>query len=165
MRGPARRVVATLGLGALIVAAHLPPAVGAAEITRPEYVTRLETICKPRSEATRRAVRGTRSDVQSERFQLAAAKFEKATRIFAASVSSIAKVPRPAKDRGTLSRWFAALDRETGYLRASAAALRSENFPRFQRVSATFFEKGSKSNNIVISFEFNYCAFKPSRYE
>jgi hypothetical protein len=153
---------------AIVVLAIAVPTVAVSattELTRPEYVAQLEKICKPRSDATERAVRGTRSDIQSERLKVAASKFAKAERIFAGTVSSIAKVPRPASDRATLSRWFAALDRETGYLGASAAALRGENLPRFQRVNGQFFRQGSKTNNIVVSFGFNYCAFKPQRYE
>jgi len=45
------------------------------------------------------------------------------------------------------------------------AALRAEDVPRFQRVSGQFFRQGSKANNVVVSFGFNYCAFKPSRFE
>lgn len=136
-----------------------------AELSRSEYVTQLEKICKPRSLATTQAVRGTRADVQAERFAAAAGKFAKARRIFVGTVGAIKRVPQPAADQATLARWFDALDRETTYLDRSIAALRAEDLPRFQRESAQFFRQGSKSNNIVISFEFDYCAFKSSRYE
>lgn len=154
-------------LGAsLICALTLTPAVSAAaEVTRTEYVNELEKICKPGSEATQRAVQGMRSDIRSERLRLAASKFAKARRIFAGTVNSISTVPRPAADRATLSRWFAVLDRETDYLGRTAAALRAEDIPRFQRVSGRFFQEGSKANNVVVSFGFNYCNFKSSRYE
>jgi hypothetical protein len=165
MGSPARRGFVPLAALTLLAALCVPLAFGAAEPTRAEYVTRLEKICKPRSEATSRAVSGTRGDIQSERLKVAAAKFAKAERIFAGTVSAISKVSRPAADRATLSRWFKALEKETGYLRGSAAALRAENLPRFQNVNGQFFRYGSKTNNIVVSFGFNYCAFKPSRYE
>jgi hypothetical protein len=160
-----RAGLATLAASLVFAASLIPTISAAAEVIRPEYVAQLEKICKPRSQATTRAVRGTRGDIQSERFASAAAKFSKAKRIFAGTVSAIAKVPRPAADRSTLSRWFAALGRQTSYLQQSIAALNAENLPRFQRASGEFFRQGSKSNNIVISFEFNYCAFKSSRYE
>jgi hypothetical protein len=161
-----RRAGLSTALAVLLASLLLPPTLGlAAELTRTEYVSRLEKICKPRSEATTRAVHGTRSDVQSERLRAVAAKFAKARRIFAGTVSQIKKVSRPLADRPTLSRWFSALDRETTYLDLSIAALRAEDLARFQRVSGQFFVQGSRSNNIVASFEFNYCAFKSSRYE
>lgn len=149
------------------IALSIPPATfaAAAEQTRSEYVALLEKICKPGSDATQRAVRGMRSDIRAERFRLAATKFSAAKRIFAHTVSSISTVPRPKSDRPTLTRWFAALGRETDYLGRTAAALRAEDLPRFQRVSGRFFQEGSKANNVVVSFGFNYCNFKSSRYE
>jgi hypothetical protein len=164
--GPsARRATSLFALVGLLATVASPLAAGAVEPSRAEYVVRLEAICKPRSEATSRAVRGTRGDIQGEKFKLAASKFAKAERIFAGTVGAISKVPRPAADRKTLSRWFAALGKETGYLRGSAVALRAENPARFQNVNGQFFRYGAKTNNIVVSFGFNYCAFKPSRYE
>jgi hypothetical protein len=128
-------------------------------------VGQLEKLCKPGSDATQRAVQGMRSDIRTERLRLAASKFAKARRIFAGTVSSISTVPRPAADRETLSRWFVALDRETLYLGRIAASLRAEDIARFQRVQGQFAQQGSKANNVVVSFGFNYCLYKPSRFE
>lgn len=150
---------------AIAVLALAVPAQAAAEVTRPEYVAQLETICKPRSEATQRVVRGTRADVRAERFRRAAAKVAKARRIFTGTIGSIARVPRPEADKPTLARWFAALRREDDALRHTVDALRAEDVARFQRVWADFIHEGNKANNIVISFGFDYCSFKPSRFQ
>ena len=165
MGTPGRRARRPLAALALLGALLLPPAAGAAPLTRAEYVSQLEAICKPHSEATQRAVRGFRSDVRHERLRLAASKFAKAKRIFARTVELISPVPRPAADRPTLSRWFTDLGRETTYLGRTAAALRAEDVARFQRVSAQFIHEGNKANNVVVSFGFNYCSFKPSRFQ
>lgn len=148
----------------LAILALAVPAQAAAEVTRPEYVAQLEKICKPRSEATQRAVRGTRADVRAERFRRAAAKVEKARGIFTGTVRLISRVPRPEADKPTLARWFAALQREARALGRTADALRAEDVARFQRVWAEFIHEGNKANNVVVSFGFNYCAFKPSRF-
>jgi hypothetical protein len=136
----------------------------AAELTRPDYVSQLETICKPDAEATQRAVAGTRADVRRERFRRAAAKVIEAKRIFTGTVRSISAVARPAADRAILARWYAALGRESTALARTAAALRVEDLARFQRVWADFIHEGNKANNVVVSFGFNYCAFKASRF-
>jgi len=161
------RIVGPLLLSAaLLLALAVKPALSvAAEVSRPEYVAQLEQICKPGSEATQRAVRGMRADVRSERLRLAATKFAKAKRIFAGTVSAISTVPRPGADRATLARWFAALGRETVYLGRTADALRAEDVARFQRVSAEFIHEGNRANSAVVSFGFNYCSFKPSRFQ
>jgi hypothetical protein len=148
---------------ALLLGAAAPA--GAAEApSRVEYVAQLERICKPDSEATQRAVRGTRADVRSERLRRAAGKVAKAQRIFAGTVRKIAKVPRPTADGPTLKRWFAALDRETAALGRTARTLREDDVARFQRVWADFIHEGNKANNVVVSFGFDYCNFKPSRF-
>lgn len=136
-----------------------------AELTRPEYVSQLEETCQPGSEATQVAVRGVRADVRSERLRQAAAKFAKAKQIFTHTVGAISTIPRPAPDQATLARWFAALGRETVYLGRTVTALRTEDVARFQRVSADFIHEGNKANNVVVSFGFNYCSFKPSRFQ
>jgi hypothetical protein len=162
MQAPAR---ALTSLALFLMALAVAQASAAEAPTRPEYVAQLEQICKPGSEATQRAVRGFRSDVRAERLRLAATKFAKAKRIFAHTVSAISTVPRPEADRATLARWFAALGRETVYLGRTAAALRAEDVARFQRVSADFIHEGNKANNVVVSYGFNYCDFKPSRFQ
>jgi hypothetical protein len=163
MASIARRLIAVL------VALALTFPVGAAsetaEPSRPEYVARLEQICKPGSEATQHAVRGFRADIRSERLRAAGTKLGKAGRIFARTVNSITGVPRPAADRATLARWFAALGREKLHLEKTVASLRAENVAGFQRESADFIHEGNKANNVVVSFGFNYCAFKPSRFQ
>jgi hypothetical protein len=155
------------GIGTLLaLLALLPTAgVGAAELTRPEYVARLEAICKPRTEATQRAVRGVRADVKHERLRVAAPKVERAKRIFARTLRTISKVSRPAADRATLSRWFLALGRENAALGRTAAALRSDDPARFAHVWSEFVHEGAKANNVVVSFGFTYCDFKASRFE
>jgi hypothetical protein len=151
--------------GLLVVLTLVPVASAAAEPTRSEYVAQLERICKPGSEATQRAVGGVKGLVRSERLPLAAPKVAKAKRIFAHTVSSIAAVPRPAADRATLARWFVALKRETGALGRTAEALADDDVPRFQRVWGDFIHEGNKANNVVVSFGFDYCNFKASRFE
>lgn len=156
------RAASLLALVALLLPAG---AVVAAEPTRPEYVARLERICKPGTEATRRAVKGVKADVKHERLRVAAPRVERAKRIFAQTVRKIAAVSRPAADRPTLSRWFAALGRESAALGKTAAALRSGDPARFARVWSDFVHEGAKANNVVVSFGFTYCDFKAARFE
>jgi hypothetical protein len=151
----------TLALASIFAASAL----AAAEPTRAEYVAQLEQICKPRSEATARAVRGVRGDVRAERLAAAATKFAKAKRIFGATVDAISTVPRPAADRPTLKRWFSALGREELYLGQMVKALRQDSVSGFQRVSAKFIQEGNRANNAVVSFGFNYCSFKATRFQ
>lgn len=156
------RVALLLALSALACTAA---SAAAQEPTRTEYVAGLEQICKPGSEATERAVSGVRADVRAERLAVAGGKFARAQRIFATTVRSISTVPRPAADRATLSRWFAALGKEQLYLGQMVKTLRADDVAGFQRVSARFIHEGNRANNAVVSFGFNYCSFKPTRFQ
>ncbi len=155
--------VAVLVLIAVSVGAAVASAEGGP--TRPEYVARLEQICKPGSEATERAVDGVRADVRAERLTVAGAKFARAERIFKNTVRSISIVPRPPADRATLSRWFAALGREEVYLGQMVKVLRADDVAGFERTSARFIHEGNRANNAVVSFGFNYCSFRPTRFQ
>jgi hypothetical protein len=160
---PAWIAIAAIVVAAMTVGAAVASAEG--EPTRAEYVSRLEQICKPGSNATERAVRGVRGDVRAERLAVAAGKFSRAEGIFAKTVSSISTVPRPSADRATLKRWFTALGREKVYLGQMVKVLRADDVAGFERVSAQFIHEGNRANNAVVSFGFNYCAFKPTRFQ
>lgn len=165
MAAARRSWIAALAALLLALSVAVTVAGAAEELTRSEYVARLERICEPGSNATARVVRGMRADVRAERFAVAAGKFARAQRIFAKTVSQIATVPRPASDAATLKRWFTALGKEETYLGQIVKALRAEDLARFERLSADFIHEGNRANNAVVSFGFNYCAFKPARFQ
>jgi hypothetical protein len=166
MRATATKVWIAIGaLCLLALATGAARSSAAAEPGRPEYVAQLEKICKPRSDATERAVRGVRADVKAERFAVAAGKFARGQRIFTATVKSISAVPRPSTDVPTLQRWFTALDKEEVYLGQIVKTLRADDVAGFERVSAKFIHEGNAANNAVVSFGFNYCDFKPTRFQ
>jgi hypothetical protein len=140
-------------------------AVAAAEApTRDEYVTQLEHVCKPDAEATRRAMKGARADVQAERLAVAAGKFAKATSIFGSTVEGIAAAPRPPADSAKLSKWFGYLKNQEAYLRQITAQLRADHAIQAQRLVARFIHNGNLANNVVLAFGFDFCSFKFSRY-
>jgi hypothetical protein len=153
-----------VGAAALLLALVLIASAAAAVPERPEYVSRLESICKPGVKATQRAVRGVRSDIRAERLQVAARKLARAGQIFDGTVGKISRVPRPEPDAKQLAKWFHYLRLEESYLARSAAALRSERIVRYQHSSVRFVHTGNLANDVVIFFGFNYCRFKFSRF-
>jgi hypothetical protein len=140
------------------------PAPAAEAPTREEYVAQLEAICKPDALATQRAMRGARADVRAERLKVAAVKFGKATSIFGRTVGEISTVPRPAADKDRLGKWFTYLNRQKSYLGEITTQLRQDHAIKAQRLTARFIHNGNLANNVVLSFGFDYCSFKFSRY-
>ena len=131
---------------------------------RAEYVSRLESICKPGVETTQEAVRGVRSDIRAERLAVAAGKLGRAARIFDGTVGKISAVPRPPQDASHLAKWFGYLKLQESYLGRAATALRAEKIPRYQHNAVLFVHNGNLANDVVIAYGFNYCRFKFSRF-
>jgi hypothetical protein len=156
-----RSIATLIFLAALLVAV---PASAAEAPTRDEYVDELEAVCKPDTEATQRAMKGARSDIRAERFDLAARKFAEATAIFGSTVAEISAAPRPTADAVRLRKWFTYLKRQESYLRQITEQLRQDHAIKAQRLTARFIHNGNLANNVVLAFGFNYCSFKFSRY-
>jgi hypothetical protein len=156
-----RRIVAVAWLAALAPSAL---AVADAAPDQAEYVSNLEAICKPNVEETQRAVRGVRSDIRRERFTIAARKLSSAGRIFDGTVGAISAVPRPPADAEQLAKWFAVLRQQESYLRRSASALRARRIVSYQHNAVRFVHTGNLANDVVITYGFDYCRFKFSRF-
>jgi hypothetical protein len=156
-----RRLMAVASLAAIVLSAS---ARAEALPDRAEYVSGLESVCKPGVEATQRAVRGVRSDIRAERLAVAADKLSSAARIFDGTVSKISTVPRPPLDATQLAKWFRYLKLQESYLSRAAAALRAQRIVRYQHNAVRFVHTGNLANDVVIAFGFNYCEFKFSRF-
>jgi hypothetical protein len=130
-----------------------------------EYVTRLEAICKPKVEATQRAVRGLRSNVQRERLGVAAGQLARARRVFDGTVGAISAVPRPPANTTQLAKWFSYLRLQESYLGRAADALKARRIVSYQHNAVRFVHTGNLANDVVITYGFNYCRFKFSRFE
>jgi hypothetical protein len=134
-------------------------------LSRDEYVTRLERMCKPGAEATRRAMKGARDDVRHEkRTPIAGRKFGRAAKIFGGTIKRIGRVSRPPGDTGRLKEWFKYLKRQESYLERIAGQLRMGRTIKAQRLVARFIHNGNLANNATLAFGFDYCSFKFSRY-
>lgn len=151
-------------LAALLLATATATAGAEEGPSRSEYVSQLETVCKPDAEATQRAMKGARADIKTERLAAAAGKFAKATKIFGGTVKQIATVPRPPTDTAKLGKWFGYLKAQEAYLQRITAKLRADDPIQAQRLTARFIHNGNLANNAVLAFGFDYCSFKFSRY-
>ena len=156
--------VAALAGASAVIMVNAYAAVADGSPTRPDYVSQLESVCEPRAEATRRAMRGARADIKAERLGIAARKFGRAARIFGTTVQIIGRVPRPAADRSRLNKWFGYLRAQESYLKRIAAQLRARHAIRAQRLTARFIHNGNLANNVTLAFGFDYCSFKFSRF-
>jgi hypothetical protein len=132
--------------------------------TRAEYVEQAEPICKKNTIANRNALKGTRSDVRNGRLEMAARKFDKAALEFDRTVKRLEKLPRPSADEEILTRWFTHLNQETTKLKTFARRLHKRNTVDLADYVLELRHHANVTNNIVLTFGFDYCLIQTARY-
>ena len=150
---------------ALLVAVPVALAAeGEAEISRPEYVAKLEPICKANTNANARILKGVKRQVQRGKLGPAGKRFIRASRALGRSVRVMARVPRPAADTTRLSKWLGYLVREKRFLQLIGKSLKSGNKYKAQKLAVKLNRNNNQANNTVISFGFRECRIDSSRF-
>lgn len=154
-----------LGL-ALVVAliAAVPAALAAEELTRPEYVAKVEPICKANTDANSRILTGVKDQVKDGKLVPAGKRFIRASGALGKSVTQIAAVPQPTADTAKLTKWIGYLKEEKSYLQKIGQALKAKNKFKAQKLAIDLNKNNNKANNTVISFGFDECRIDSSRF-
>lgn len=163
MGGTRVRGLGVLGvaLAALLLTA---PAVGAAEISRDEYVALAEPICKRNVLANKRIFKGAKQEVKEGKLKLASKHFFRAATAFAKTIGELAAVPRPTADEARLEKWLDILRTEKDIIKKIGQALAAEKRHKAESFSVELDRNSRKANNTVLSFQFDYCRIDQSRF-
>jgi hypothetical protein len=157
---------AVLGL-ALVVALLVAVPVALAtegEITRTEYVAKVEPICKTNTEANSRILKGVKDQVKQGKTGPAGRRFIRASSALGKSVGQIAQVPQPEADKAKLTKWISYLKKEKGFLFSIGKALKSDEKGKAQKLAAELNDNNTDANNTVINFGFKECRIDSSRF-
>lgn len=152
----------TLALAAALLLAA--PAAFGAELTREEYVAKVEPICKANTKANERILKGARGAVKAEEFSKAAGQFNRAAAALEKTVKALKATPQPSEDEATLRKWLKYVGTEATLLRKGAVALKAHNKVQAQAQVVRLTQNANVANGLVSSFGFNYCKFTPSRF-
>jgi hypothetical protein len=155
-----------LGL-ALVVAllAAVPVALAAeGELTRAEYVAKVEPICKTNTEANSRILKGVKQQVKNGQLVPAGKRFIRASAALGTAVRKIAAVPQPSADATKLTKWIGYLKQEKTFLVKIGKALKAKNKFQAQKLAVDLNKNNNKANNTVISFGFDECRIDSSRF-
>ena len=151
------------GFVALLVA--VPVALAAeGEMTRAEYVERVEPICKANTEANSRILKGVKGQVQKGQLVPAGKRFVRASGALGKAVGKIDAVPRPATDAAKLTKWIGYLKNEKRFLQQIGQSLKAGNKVKAQKLAVKLNDNNTDANNIVISFGFDECKIDSSRF-
>lgn len=152
------------GLALLVVGLVAAPLALAQELTREQYVERLEPICKRNATANSRILKGVKRQVQRGQLKPAGRRFVRASNALGRSVRQMAQVPRPAADAPRLGKWFGYLKRQRVFLLRIGRALKAEKRGLAQNLAVKLDKNNKAANNTVILFGFKQCRIESSRF-
>ncbi len=136
----------------------------AAEQTRETYLAAVEPICKTDSQASDHYLKGVSGLVKHDKLHLAGADFTKAAAALEKAQKQLTAVLQPPADTAKLTQWLAGIKGEVALMRQIAAKLKTGDKATASRLAVKLEQNATKTNNLVISFEFNYCKIEPSKY-
>jgi hypothetical protein len=146
--------VATLVIAVVAVA----PARGA-ELTRPEYVARAESVCKVGvAQAGPLITKGFR-EVKKNQVLSAAPKFARAAKLDEAMRRHLGAIPPPPTDARNLTAWLQRLEVQNEFLARSGEALSEDQRVRAQGYFTRFIHNGNLANDLVLGYGFKSCLF------
>jgi hypothetical protein len=150
---------------ALLAAAPVALAAeGEGEITRHEYVTKVEPICAANGKSNSRILKGVKGQVKKGKLAPAGKRFIRASGVLNRSTAQIAQVPQPAADATKLTKWIGYLKKEGGFLQLIGKSLKSGDKYKAQKLAVKLNKNNNQANNTVISFGFKECRIDSSRY-
>ena len=156
-----RLVVAVMIVPVLVLCVSLAQA---ADLTRDEYVARVEPICKQSTEANQRIFAGAKEEVKSGKLKLASTHFVRAEAALDKTIRRLRSVPEPVADEAKLDKWLGYLETESEYLGRIGKALARGDKGKAQTLSVQLNRNSNLANNSVLAFGFTYCKLEPSRF-
>jgi hypothetical protein len=149
---------------AVALALVVVPAAGAAELTRDEYVAKVEPICKRNTEANQRIFAGAKEEVKEGELKLASTHFAKAEAALKKTIGQLESVPQPVADEAKLGKWLGYLETEASYLGKIGKALAQGDKGKAQTLSVRLNRNSNLANDSVLAFGFDYCKLEASRF-
>jgi hypothetical protein len=148
----------------LIVALVLAAAAFAAEVSRDEYKTAAEPICKVSAQANERILSGVRKQVKEDKLKPAATAFAKAAKEQASTLKQLEALPQPVADEARLAKWLSYLKVEAELFATAGRKLKAGDKPGAEHIFAKLTPNANKANNQVLPFEFHYCRLEPQKF-
>jgi hypothetical protein len=136
----------------------------AAEISRDEYKAQVEPICKTNAKANETILKPVRRLVKQGKLKPAAARFNKASAALKKTLAQLRAVPQPSADEARLGKWLGYVKTEASLFSQAAKKLKAGKKSAAQKVVNKLTSTANQANATVLSFEFHFCRFEPSKY-
>lgn len=139
-------------------------AIGDSSESRDAYKEVVEPICKTNKEASKRILTGVESLVKKDKLKQAGAKFASAAKALESAEKQLATVAPPPEDATKISKWLSGIKGEVSLMKTIAAKFKAGNKSKGSSLVVKLKNNANKTNNLVLSFRFNYCKINPSQF-
>lgn len=136
----------------------------AEEVTPQAYKEQVEPICQKDTEANEKILDGVRANVKAGKMKKASRQLSGAAKALKQARAQLAAVPKPAEDSARLTKWLAGVKVEAELFEATAAKLAKGEKNAAQKMIVRLQSNATKTNNVVLDYEFRYCRLQPSKF-
>jgi hypothetical protein len=154
----------TLLATAIVASLAIASLASAAELDRAEYKAKVEPICKTNAKANERILKPVRKMVKSGKLKQAAVRFNEASAALKKTYAQLKAVPQPTADEAKLAKWLGYVKTEADLFAKAAKKLKAGQKGAAQQVVNKLTSTANLANSTVLSFEFHYCRFEPSKF-
>ncbi len=162
--GRAKSSKLTVAGALVLIVAVAVPAASAAQLTREEYVARVEPICKTNVDANEKIFKGAKEEVKAGELKKGSTHFLRAASALEKTIKQLRAVPQPPADAAKLAKWIGYLKAESALFTKIGKALAGGDKYKAQNLSVKLNRNSNLANNTVLAFGFDYCRIDSSRF-
>jgi hypothetical protein len=153
--------IAALAATASLLACLVPSAF-AAEISRDEYKSAVEPICKANTKAIQKTLKGVEAGVKRNKLKAQSGKLAKAGRQMKQTYNKLKAQPQPTADEAKLRKWLGYIKQEADLFTKLSKLAKKEKKGPFSSTRSKMDTIANKANVEVLSFSFKDCKVDPS---
>lgn len=156
-----RMLVASFAIAAALLGA-VPSF--AAEATPESFKEAAEPICKTNREANERVLDGARQNVQAGELKKASRQLFAAAKALKRARTQLLAVQKPSEDAARLTKWLQGIKTEVELLEATGRKLAQGEKNGAIKMIIRLKSNATKTNNLMLDYEFRYCRINPSEF-
>jgi succinyl-CoA synthetase alpha subunit len=156
--------IALISTAAIVLVMGLAASAFAATTTRDEYTAAVEPICKVNTQANERILAGVKQEVRQGKLKPAAAKFARAAAELKKTLNQLRAVSPPPADKARVAEWLAGVKLESELFASVAKKLNAGQKGAAEHMVALLSTNASKTNVVMLPFEFRYCRLEPTKF-
>jgi hypothetical protein len=158
---PGKKLIFSL-VAVVVLLAAIPS--NAAEATRESFKEAVEPICKVNREANAKVLDGASKNVREGKLKKASAQLFAAAKALKLARARMLKVPKPAEDEAQLTHWLNGIKTEVQLFETAGRKLANGEKNAATKMVIRLKNNATKTNNIVLDYEFKYCRINPAEF-